>query len=58
MSAYLPFVVWLAAIAICVWIARKRNLTLDLKWRLIVIILGPLAIPLVFLAKPDETRAD
>lgn len=58
MSAYLPFVVWLAAIAICVWIARRRSVSLDLKWRLIVIILGPLAIPLVFLAKPDETRAD
>lgn len=54
MGAYLPVIVWIISAIIYEWIARKRNVTLNLYWRLLVIFLGPLAIPFVFLKKPDE----
>ena len=56
MGVYLPVIVWVISAIIYEWIAKKRNVTLNLPWRLLVIFLGPLAIPLVFLAKPDEDK--
>lgn len=54
MGAYLPVIVWIIAAIIYEWIARKRNVKLNLPWRLLVVFLGPFAIPLVFLAKPHD----
>lgn len=54
MGAYLPVIVWVISAVICEWIARRRNATLNLPWRLLIVFLGPLAIPFMFLAKPDE----
>lgn len=53
MGPYIPAIVWLIGMAICAWIARKRNVKPSFFWNLLVVFLGPLAIPLVLLAKPD-----
>jgi hypothetical protein len=60
MGAYIPFLVWLAGMAICAYIARKRNVRVTFFWNLVVVVLGPFAIPLMFLAKPrvDVTREE
>ncbi len=54
MGAYIPVIVWLIGIAICAWILNVRNVKSSFFWNLLITVLGPLAIPLVFLAKPKE----
>jgi len=54
MGAYLPAVVWLIGAFICAWIAWRRGVEATLVRNLVVVILGPLAIPLVFLMKPSK----
>ena len=54
MGAYIPVIVWLIGMAICAWIARKRNVKPSFFWNLVVVSLGPFAIPLIFLAKPEK----
>jgi len=58
MDALIPTIVWLLGMVICVIIAKKRNVTPTLFWRLLVVVLGPLAIPLVLLARPDKRDPD
>jgi len=53
MIAYTLLLIWLVSHIICLYIAKKRNVKLTLLWRLIGVILGPLAIPLVFLLKKN-----
>ena len=53
MGAYIPFIVWLIGAYICHLIARKRNVKPTLFRNLIVVFLGPLAIPFVYLFKPE-----
>ena len=53
MDPYIPTLVWLLGMAICSVIAKKRKVTPPFAWRLAVVVLGPLAIPLVLLAKPE-----
>ena len=53
MGAYIPFLVWLIAGYICFLIARKRNVKPTVFRTLIVVFLGPLAIPLVYLFRPE-----
>ncbi len=55
MSAYIPVLVWLISAGICHYIAKRRNVKSTLLRRLIVVILGPLAIPLVFFTKTEKT---
>ena len=54
MAAYVPVIIWLVSAIICLYIARARNVKPNLMRRLIVIVLGPFAIPLTFLAKPEQ----
>lgn len=54
MSAYIPVLVWLISAGICYYIAKKRNVRATLFRRLVVVILGPLAIPLVFFIKTEK----
>mgnify|MGYP001824011585 CR=1 FL=1 len=54
MGAYLPVIVWIISAVICEWIAARRNVKLNLPWRLLVVFLGPFAIPFIFLAKPGD----
>jgi len=51
MIAYTLLFIWLASHIVCLYIAKKRNVKPTLLWRLIGVILGPLAIPLVFFLK-------
>jgi len=54
MTAYVPALIWLFSAIICVYIAKARSVKPGLMWGVIVVLLGPLAIPLIFLAKPQE----
>lgn len=53
MGAYIPALVWLISAFICSFIAQKRNVKTTLWRTLIVVFLGPFAIPLVFLLNPE-----
>ncbi len=54
MSAYIPVLVWLISAGICYYIAKRRNVKSTFLWRLAVVLLGPLAIPLIFFAKTEK----
>ena len=56
MGAYIPAAVWLISGLICHWIARKRNVKVTLLRTLVVVFLGPFAIPLVYLFKPETAQ--
>ena len=53
MSAFLPLIIWLLSAMVCHYLAVKRNLSRTLLRRLFVVLFGPLAIPFVFLLKPE-----
>ena len=53
MDTYLPAIVWLIAMVICIWIARRRNVKETFFRTLLVVFLGPFAIPLMFLFKSE-----
>ena len=55
MAAFLPVIIWIVSAFICHYIARSRNVKPNLIRRLIVVFLGPLAIPFAFFAKPEKT---
>jgi hypothetical protein len=52
MTPYFPVLIWLLSAAICYYIAKTRHIKPTLIWRLVVVLLGPFAIPLISLAKP------
>ncbi|MCG6937418.1 MAG: hypothetical protein LJE83_04510 [Gammaproteobacteria bacterium] len=54
MSAYIPAIIWVLSAGACIYIAKVRYVKPTLAMKLIVVILGPLAIPLVFFAKPEK----
>jgi len=54
MGAYIPFLIWVISAVICDLIARKRNVKATLVRTLLVVFLGPFAIPLVYVFKPEE----
>ncbi len=54
MEAYVPAIIWVIGAIICSFIARSRNVKPTFPRNVVVLFLGPLAIPLVFLAKPEE----
>ena len=53
MATFVPVIIWVVSAVICHYIARARNVKPNLMRRLIVVVFGPLAIPLVFLVKPE-----
>jgi hypothetical protein len=53
MGAYIPALVWVISAFICHFIAKKRNVKETLPRQILVLFLGPLAIPLVYLFKPE-----
>jgi hypothetical protein len=57
MSAYVLVVIWAIGALLCFYIARARGVRGSLFVRLVAVILGPLGIPLVFLAKPTEKNS-
>jgi len=55
MAAYIPAIIWIISAIVCYYIAKARKIKPNLMRNLIVVFLGPLAIPLVFFAKPEKT---
>jgi len=55
MAAYVPVIIWLVSVIICHYIAKARHVKSTLTRRFIVVFFGPLAIPLVFLVKPENS---
>jgi hypothetical protein len=53
MNPYIPAIVWLISAVVCLYIARARHVRPTLVWKLVVVILGPFAIPLIFLARSE-----
>jgi len=58
MAAYIPVILWVVSAIVCSYIAKVRNIKSNFMKRLIVLFLGPLAIPLVFFSKPDISTED
>ena len=56
MEAYIPFLVWLVSAVTCDRIAKKRNVKVTLLRTLVVVFLGPFAIPLVYILKPETAQ--
>lgn len=54
MATYMPAIIWAISAIICHYIAKARNVKPNLFWIVVVLILGPLAIPLIFLAKSQQ----
>ena len=52
MGAYYALLIWLVAAAVCGLIARYRGVKATASRQVVVALLGPLAVPLVFLMKP------
>ena len=57
MGTYIPALIWLVGAFICHAIARSRNVKVTLPRTLVAVFLGPLAIPLVYLLKPEKNNA-
>jgi len=57
-GTYIPVLLWFLSAMICLYIARSRHVEITLFRKLMVIFLGPLAIPLVFFTKTEKTTKD
>lgn len=54
MTAYIPALIWLFSAVVCLRIAKRRHVKPTAIWAMIVALIGPIAIPLVLLAKPEK----
>jgi len=54
-NAYIPVLIWFLSAMICLYIARTRHVKITLFRKLVVIFLGPFAIPLAFFSKTENT---
>lgn len=54
MGAYIPALVWVISSFLCSSIAKRRHVKVTLPRTLLVVFLGPFAIPLVYLVKPEK----
>jgi hypothetical protein len=54
MTAYIPALIWTLSAVVCLYIAKRRHVRPTPVWAMVVAILGPLAIPLALLARPDK----
>jgi hypothetical protein len=52
MATFVLAIVWLIGAFACYYIAKARNVKPNFLWNVVVVFLGPLAIPLMLLAKP------
>lgn len=50
MDPYIPVSIWIVSAVVCIYIAKARHLKPTLLRRFIVVLLGPFAIPLIFIA--------
>ena len=54
MTAYIPALIWLISAVACIGIAKRRHVKPTAAWKIVVTLLGPLAIPMVLLAQPEK----
>ena len=54
MGAILPVIIWVTSAIICHLIARQRNVRVNHFRTMLIVVLGPLAIPLAFFFKPES----
>jgi len=57
MNPFILLATWIISIIAFEVIARRRGVTPGPFWRFVVVALGPLAVPLAFLARPDRDRS-
>lgn len=59
MTAYLLVSVWLVSALLCHYIAKSRGNKLSVWWDMALAVLGPFAIPFVYLIKtnPDTRKS-
>ncbi len=55
MATYIPVFVWTFSAVICAYIAIKRGARATFMRSIIVALIGPFAIPLAFVVKPEES---
>ena len=53
MIAYLPALIWSLSAFACLFIAKRRSLRITAIRAILVVFLGPLAIPFVLAARPE-----
>jgi hypothetical protein len=53
MTTYIPALIWLLSGLFCLFIAKRRHVKPTAVWAMLVALIGPVAIPLVLLAKPE-----
>ena len=56
MTEYLPALIWSLSAFACLFIAKRRSLKTTAVRAVLVTLLGPLAIPFVLAAKPDQHK--
>jgi hypothetical protein len=54
MSTYMPALIWVMSGLLCLAIAKHRHVKQTTLRAMLVAIVGPLAIPLVLFAKPEQ----
>jgi hypothetical protein len=54
MTAYIPALIWQLSAVVCLLIAKRRLVKLTAIRAMSVALLGPIAIPLVLVAKPEK----
>lgn len=54
MTTYLPALIWSLSAFACLFIAKRRCLKTTAVRAILVVVLGPLAIPFVLAAKPGK----
>jgi hypothetical protein len=54
MSAYIPALIWLLSAVACDLIAKRRDLKKSTFREMAVALMGPFAIPWLFMAKPEK----
>lgn len=56
MTAYTPALIWLLSNLACHIIATRRHVKITAVWAMLVALLGPVAIPFVMAAKPQNFK--
>lgn len=56
MTEYIPVLIWLLSGGVCLLIEQRRSLKRSAFRPIMVTLLGPLAIPFVLLARPDQAH--
>jgi hypothetical protein len=54
MTAYIPALIWLLSAVVCLQIAKRRHVKPTAIRAMLVALLGPIAIPLVLVAKSEK----